>query len=143
MFYSPGYHATKLNATAYGTRLDRVLDEWRRMLDGHGAPMPEMHLMLNIMPAPWLSSQKHTLDRKHQTLLNEHQANLAIIDAAARFDFVQSVVNVFSIKLPFNGYPGHTVHMDVVHVGDKRVLRIAVDHILNTFCRTINTDPIV
>ena len=137
VFYSPGYHASKLNATVYGRGLEGVLREWQETMAGHGAPMPAMHLMLNMMPAPWLIPKKYAWDRDYRTLLNEYRKNLAVIDVATRYDFVRSVVDVFSIELPFNGRPKHTAHMDAVHVGDKRVLRIAGERILDTLCRIL------
>ena len=136
VFYSPGYHASKLNATVYGTGLEGVLNTWQETIEGLGATMPVMHLMLNMMPAPWLIPQENTWDRDYRTLLNEYRKNLAIITVAKKFDFVLSVVDVFSIELPFNGHPGLTAHQSAVRVSDKRVLRIAGDRILDTLCRT-------
>ena len=137
VFYSPGYHASKLDASTYGMGLEGILRKWQEAIHGHGATMPAMHLMLNMMPAPWLIPQRHAWDRDYRTLLNEYRKNLAIIAAAKKFDFVQSVVDVFSIELPFNGDPGHSAHMDAVHINDKRVLRIAGDRILDTLCSTL------
>lgn len=137
VFYSPGYHASKLDASTYGIGLEEILRKWQETIQGHGATMPAMHLMLNMMPAPWLIPQRHAWDRDYRTLLNEYRKNLAIIAVAKKFDFVQSVVDVFSIELPFNGDPGHSAHMDAVHINDKRVLRIAGDRILDTLCSTL------
>ena len=65
-----------------------------------------------------------------RTLLNEYRKNLAIINTAKKFDFVKSVVDVFSIELPFNA----KAHMDAVHIGDNRILRIIANFIADTFC---------
>lgn len=138
VFYNPGYHASKLSAAAYGAGLEDVLRTWQEAIQGYGAPMPTLHLVLNMMPAPWLIPEKYAADRAHRTLLHEYQKNRAMIGAAAKFGFVRSVVDLFSIELPFNGAPGRAAaHMDAVHVSDQRVLRIAGDRILDTLCRSL------
>jgi len=137
VFYSPGYHASKLNATTYGAVLEGVLATWQATMEENGAPMPALHLMLNMMPAPWMITDKFADDRQHRTLLNEYRKNLAIVAVAARFDAVRSVVDGFSLELPFNGFFGHTAHKDAVHIGDERVLRLAGDRILDTLCQLL------
>jgi hypothetical protein len=137
VFYSPGYHASKLNATTYSAALEGVLATWQATVEGNGAPMPALHLMLNMMPAPWMIPHTHRWDRDYRTLLNEYRKTRAIVAVAARFDAVRSVVDVFSLELPFNGSPGHTAHMDAVHIGDKRVMRLAGDRILDTLCQPL------
>jgi len=105
------------------------------MIRDYNGTMPQMHLMLNMMPAPWKIPDHHASDRTFRTLLNEYQKNLAIINAAQKFGFIQSVLDIFSIELPFNGYPGgRSAHSDAVHISDKRVLRITSDLILDTLC---------
>jgi len=99
--------------------------------------MPALHLMLNMMPAPWMIPDKFADDRPHRTLLNEYRKNLAIVAVAARFDAVRSVVDGFSLELPFNGFFRHTAHKDAVHIGDERVLRLAGDRILDTLCQLL------
>ena len=108
-----------MNASAYGDSIDRILDRWQDVIDG---PMPQMHLMLNIVPAPWLISNeyKYSWDRQYRTLSNEYKKNLATIESAKKHDFVRSVVDLFSIELPFNGKPGSaSAHNDAVHVSSK------------------------
>ena len=96
-----------------------------------------MHLMLNMMPAPWMIPRRYAADREYRTLPNEYHKNLAIISSAKKYDFVKSVVDFFSIELPFNGKPGSaTAHGDAVHVSDPRILSIAGDRIIETFCNS-------
>lgn len=133
VFFSPGYHASVLNSHAYGAAIERTLSQWQ---DTHNAHIPHLHLMLNMMPAPWLIPDKYTSDRQHRTLLNEYRKNLAIIAAAKKFDFVKSVVDFFSIELPFNGRPGRTAHIDAVHVTDHRILRILGGRVIETLCNS-------
>ena len=135
VFFSPGYHASRLNSTVFGQVLEGVLKEWEQMIRDYNATMPKMHLMLNMMPAPWMIPDNYADDRPFRTLLNEYRKNLAIIDTAKKFGFIQSVLDIFSIELPFNGHPvGRSAHRDAVHIHDKRVLRIAGDLILDTLC---------
>ncbi len=75
--------------------------------------MPQKHLMLNIMPAS---------DRTFHTRLNEYQKNLAMINAAKKFGFLPSVLDIFSIELPFNGNPGErSDHSDAIYIHGKHV----------------------
>ena len=132
LFWSPGYHTTKLNASAYGDSIDGILDRWQDAIDG---PMPQMHLMLNMMPAPWMIPRRYAADREYRTLSNEYHKNLAILGSAKKYDFVKGVVDFFSIELPFNGKPGSaTAHGDAVHVSDPRILSIAAHIVIETFC---------
>ena len=99
-------------------------------------------ISLNIMPAPWLISNEYSWDRQYRTLSNEYKKNLAIIESAKKHDFVRSVVDLFSIELPFNGKPGSaSAHNDAVHVSPKssigsKVLSAAGDHIIETLCNS-------
>ena len=46
---------------------------------------------------------KYASDRQHRTMLNEYRKNLAVVDIAKKYDFVKSVVDMFSIELCFHG----------------------------------------
>mmetsp|Transcript_12211 Transcript_12211/g.26285 ORF Transcript_12211/g.26285 Transcript_12211/m.26285 type:complete len:104 (+) Transcript_12211:288-599(+) len=98
--------------------------------------MPKMHVMLNMMPAPWMIPDQYAADRPHRTQLNEYRKNLAIISTVKKYDFVDGVLDLFSIELPFNGHPGgdFTAHRDAVHIGDPVVLRIASNLIIDKLC---------
>lgn len=143
VFFSPGYRASVMNAAAYGSITERLLDQWQATLDVYyNAPMPEVHLMLNMMPAPWMIPNKYAWDRTYRTLLNEYRKNLALVEVANKFDFVKSVVDFFSIELPFNGEPGMTTaHKDAVHLGDHRVLHIAGDRVIEAICNPADFSP--
>ena len=147
VFYSPGYHATPLPASQYGEALAGVLRTWREdkgaRVGAGVSSMPPVHLLLNMMPAPWLIPRKYKADRPRRTELNEYRRNLAIIAAAREFDFVRSVVDTFSVELPFNGHRGKygnmgnsTAHKDAVHIGDWRILRVIGDLILDRLCNS-------
>ena len=71
VFFSPGYHASRLNSTVFGQVLEGVLKEWEQMIRDYNATMPKMHLMLNMMPAPWMIPDNYADDRPFRTLLNE------------------------------------------------------------------------
>ncbi len=136
VFYSPGYHASSLNSSAFGGALEGILRKWEQWNRENNATMPRMHLMLNMMPAPWLIPEKYSEDRQFRTLLNEYRKNLAIIDIANKFGFIQSAVDFFSMELPFNGHNGAlSAHRDAVHItGTHPVIRIQQDLILNSLC---------
>jgi len=154
VFFSPGYHASKLSADEYGAALDRTLTSWgekARAIAGPGAALPQMHLLLNYLPAPWKIPAKHKDDVPYRTLLNEYRKNLAILDVAKKhaeggregkgggFE-VRSVVDVFSVELAFNGHKGGpTAHGDAVHItpgnpGASHVIRAVMDKIVDTVC---------
>merc|ERR1719287_235106 len=158
VFFSPGYHASKLSADEYGAALDQALTSWgekARAIAGPGAALPQMHLLLNYLPAPWKIPAKHKDDIPYRTLLNEYRKNLAILDVAKKhaeggregkgggFE-VRSVVDVFSVELAFNGHKGGpTAHGDAVHItpgnrGASHVIRAVMDKIVDTVCYTDN-----
>ena len=89
------------------------------------------------MPAPWMIPDNYVrADRRHRTLLNEYRKNLAIIDMAKKHDSVKSIVDLFSVELPFNGMPGHTAHNDAVHVFDPTILRITGVRVIDSLCNS-------
>ena len=137
VFYGPGYHAAALDAGEYGAALLGALLPWQQDIRTRGAPVPRVHLLLNVMPAPWLLSRRHQEDRLHRTQLNEYRKNLAILAAARELDFVVSVVDLFSAELPFHGEEGgKTAHGGAVHIQDWRVWHIIGDIVLNRLCHS-------
>merc|ERR1719254_130419 len=109
--------------------------------------MPPVHLLLNMMPAPWLLNKKNDKEQPYRTELNEYRKNLAIIATAREFDFVRSVVDAFSVELPFNGVSGvysskkdktvSTAHKDAVHIGDWRIFRVIGEIVLDRLCNSV------
>lgn len=136
IIYSPGYCSSALNASDFGRAVDGILGRWEGAMAFLNSSMPDTHVMLNMMPAPWLIPDDYANDRPHRTQLNEYRKNLAIIDAVRRHGFVRSVLDLFSVELPFNGGPGDTAHRDAVHIGSSMVLRIASDLVIDKICNS-------
>lgn len=135
VLYGPGYHASYMNSRDYGREVERVLTTWQEVsLAGEAALPPPMHVFLNMMPAPWLIPKAYGGDRWHRTRLNEHRKNLAIMGAARKFGFVRSVVDGFSVELPFNGTPEESVHGDAVHVNNPVVLGMVGNRVFEAIC---------
>lgn len=61
---------------------------------------------------------------------------LGHLDTAKKHDSVKSIVDLFSVELPFNGKPGHTAHNDAVHVFDPTILRITGDRVIDSLCNS-------
>lgn len=136
VFYGPGYHASTRSATWYGKALAAELRWWGRVA---APPSTAFHVLLNVMPAPWLIPDKYARDRKHRTELNEYRKNLAILAAARQSDLVRSVVDVMSVELPFNaegGMFGIEGHKDAVHIGDWRLNRIIGEMLVDRLCNS-------
>lgn len=136
VFFGPGYHASVLDAGPYGETVDEVLARWQAAAEAVVplGPVPHVHVLLNMLPAPWMLPEKYAFDIKFRTLAREHQKNLAILDAAKKYDVVSSVVDAFSVELPFNGVPGDTVHGDAVHVRDDRILKLVGQMMVDRIC---------
>jgi hypothetical protein len=49
VFYSGGYHASKMTAHQYGAAIEEALHQYQGALKENNVPMPQFHLMLNIM----------------------------------------------------------------------------------------------
>ena len=49
VFYSGGYHASKMTAQQYGAAIEEALHQYQGALKEHNVPMPQFHLMLNMM----------------------------------------------------------------------------------------------
>ena len=140
VFLSPGYHASPLDEFKYGEGVEKILTSWQHKMDKLSLSMPQIHLVLNMMPAPWLIPDKYEWDKSLRTRARTYKKNLAIIETAKQFAFVDSVVDFFSIELPFNGYKGNTSHKDAVHFGDKRMLKIIADRVIYNICHSFGND---
>ena len=141
IFWSPGYHSSTSSSHRFGMLVDNMLSRLEEKTREINPPvMPQMHLMLNIMPAPWKIPNHYQFDKEYRTLLNEHRKNLAIIEAAKLHvggGFVRGILDVFSCELLFNGHKGEdTVHHDAVHLGGNAqvVFRAAGNRIIDTMC---------
>ncbi|KAL9189908.1 hypothetical protein ACHAXT_009583 [Thalassiosira profunda] len=139
VYWSPGYHASKATAEQYGAGMETALNEWKGKMEEMGTRMPRMHIPLNMAPAYWMIPKRYANDRPYRTMLNEHRKNLAILDIAAKFDFVEGVLDFNSVELPFHGTPEGeaTAHQDAVHLLPGHVVtRVTGDMVLDAICNT-------
>ena len=137
IFFSPGYHASQLNSTEYGAALDKELALYQETMTKNNWPVSLMHVFLNMMPASWKIPKEYAHDRPHRTEVKEYRKNLAIISTVQKYDFVKSIVDTFSIELPFNGKKGegNTAHRDAVHVADDHfIMRVVSDRLIDLIC---------
>lgn len=151
VFYGPGYHASSISSSQFGEVVDNMLnimeEGYRAVVQSApSSPLPQIHLVLNMMPATWLFPKKYALDRPYRTMLNEHRKNRAMIAVARAHSrnqggLVAGVMDAFSIELPFNGKGTDmpTAHGDVVHLGvcpDSAELTFAAvgDRMLEAVC---------
>jgi hypothetical protein len=49
VFYSWGYHASTMTAHQYGAAIEEALHQYQGALKEHNVPMPQFHLVLNMM----------------------------------------------------------------------------------------------
>ena len=49
VFYSGGYHASTLTSSQYGAAVEEALVQYQDASKAHNVPMPQFHLLLNIM----------------------------------------------------------------------------------------------
>ena len=69
-------------------------------------------------PATDRIPHKYKLDRPYRTMLHEYEKNLAIVEIVRKYDFVESIVDFFSIELTFHGNMKDDVHQDAGELTD-------------------------
>ena len=121
VFYSWGYHASTMTAHQYGAAIEEALHQYQGALKEHNVPMPQFHLVLNMMvswfpaicfyPKPvnsnqmtctakWSQPATYRIPRKYIGSSLSYNAawdeqNLAIVKIARKYDFVKSVMDTF------------------------------------------------
>ncbi len=132
VFVGPGYHAAPLEAPNFGAEVEEDLAAW----GGLGRMPPRVHVVLNVMPAPWMMPERLSFLLLSTTLKRNHDKNLALIAAARKFDIVESVVDFSSLELPFNGMgpEEESAHKDVIHMKDERMFKLMGMAVMDRVC---------